>query len=615
MSKVKILISCHKEADAVRNEVMRTIEVGASLHNHSIQADYRDDSGENISKENPFYCELTAQYWAWKNLDADYYGFFHYRRYLSFKHLPETYDGFGNLLETCIDSNTAEKLGLDAQTVQALLEKYDFVLPEEKDILYMPGMGENMHAQYMASGFLHEQDLEIMMDVLREKYPEMVPVAQSYENGHKTWFNNMFIARKEIFRDYCAWLFDILEECCRRMHMEDYSIEALRTPGHLAERLLNIYFRYLIQQGKYRYTQLQTVAFLNTQPVPELFPAFTERNVAIALSANDYYVPYVSALLQSLKEHLNPSRNYDILIMTRDISLVNQKHLNAVLSDRKNTTLRFIDVSRFEKQFENLFVKGHFVLETYFRLLMPELMKNYEKVLYLDSDLILNADPAELYDTDVTGYLLAATHDADTAGLYNGFEPNKKYYMDNVLKIEKPYSYFQAGVILFNLVEFRKSYTTEEMLRFAASNRWELLDQDVLNYLAQGRYKAVDMAWNVMTDWRRIRIPEIIARGPKYLYDEYMAAYAAPKIIHYAGPDKPWQQPYADYAEYFWKYARMSNYYEVLMQRLAIQTVFENRVPSLKERLHNKIMDWLYRLFPEGTRRRTIMRKIKNRGK
>lgn len=615
MRKVEILISCHKDADAVQNDVLHTIEVGASLHNSPVLAEYRDNTGENISQKNPFYCELTAQYWAWKNLDADYYGFFHYRRYLSFKRLPETYDGYGNLLEPYIDGGTEEKLGLDPKTVQTLLEQYDFVLPEEKDILFMPGMGKNMHNQYMASGFLHERDLEIMMDVLREKSPEMLPIAQSYEAGHKTWFNNMFIARKEIFQDYCAWLFNILEECCHRMHMEDYSVEALRTPGHLAERLLNIYFRNLIQQGKYRYTQLQTVAFLNTEPIQALVPAFTEQNIAIALSANDYYVPYVSALLLSMKAHMNPGRNYDLLIMTRDISSINQQHLGSLFADQENVMLRFINVSRFEKKFENLFLRGHFALETYFRLLMPELMQNYEKVLYLDSDLILNADPAELYDTDVTGFLLAAARDADTAGLYNGFEPNKKSYMDNVLKIREPYSYFQAGVILFNLTQFRKTYTTDEMLCFAASNRWELLDQDVLNYLAQGHYKPVDMAWNVMTDWRRIRIPQIIARAPKYLYDEYMAAHATPKIIHYAGPDKPWQQPYADYAEYFWKYARMSNYYEVLIQRLAAQTVMENREPGLKERVKSKLKRWLNLLFPEGTRRRTVLRKLKNRGR
>ena len=610
MKKVEILISCHKETDAVRNEVLRTIEVGAALHRKDLSVDYRDDAGAQISEKNPFYCELTAQYWAWKNLDADYYGFFHYRRYLSFRKLPPDQDPYGNLLEPYISETTAEKLGLDPENIEKLTEQYDFILPEEKNTRTMPGMGSNMRSQYLATGYLHEEDLDIMMEVLREKSPEMVPIAQAYMAGHKTWFNNMFIAKKEIFMAYSAWLFDILEACCQRMNMADYSVEALRTPGHLAERLLNIYFRYLISQKKYRYTELQTVVFINTDPVAHVAPAFARNNVAIALSANDYYVPYVSALLLSLRANIHAENNYDILVMTRDISAANQKQLQNIFRENANVCLRFVNVARFESQFKHLFLRGHFVLETYFRLLMPELMDQYRKALYLDSDLILNADPAELYNTDVEGYLLAAAHDADTAGLYNGFEPNKKYYMDNVLKIREPYSYFQAGVILFNLEEFRKTYTTDEMLRFAASNKWELLDQDVLNYLAQGRYKAVDMAWNVMTDLRRIRIPEIISRAPKYLRDEYMKAHEAPKIIHYAGPDKPWQQGNADYGEYFWRYARGSDYYEVIVQRFVEKMLWRNFKSGVRESLRK-----IERVIRGGLRRiqRMLRRVIRRR--
>ena len=56
-----------------------------------------DDEGDNISQKNKTYCELTAQYWAWKNEDADYYGFFHYRRYLAFDPSLNKDDGWGNI--------------------------------------------------------------------------------------------------------------------------------------------------------------------------------------------------------------------------------------------------------------------------------------------------------------------------------------------------------------------------------------------------------------------------------------------------------------------------------------------------------------------------------------
>ena len=100
--------------------------------------------------------------------------------------------------------------------------------------------------------------------------------------------------------------------------------------------------------------------------------------------------------------------------------------------------------------------------------------------------MIIRRDIAELYDLDLESYLIAACYDADTSGLYNGYEPNKKNYMDSVLKMVNPYSYFQAGTLLINLKEFRKMYTTKQILDYATSYEFQLLDQDILNILFFG---------------------------------------------------------------------------------------------------------------------------------
>ena len=171
--------------------------------------------------------------------------------------------------------------------------------------------------------------------------------------------------------------------------------------------------------------------------------------------------------------------------------------------------------------------------------------------------------------------------------------------MDKILKIKNPYNYFQAGVILFNLEEFRKTYSTDEMLKFASSYDWELLDQDVLNVLAQDKVKFVDMSWNVMFDWRNIRISEIISRAPKYLHDEYVQAHNAPRIIHYAGPDKPWQDPSADYAELFWKYSRKTVFYE--------QVIFDAFRTKPRDGLTRKIAK---KILPNGTKRNLWAKRI-----
>lgn len=612
MSNIKIFTSYHKKCELLKNKYIYPIQVGVDVNGVVYENSLHDNTGENISKKNAQYCELTAQYWAWKNENADYYGFFHYRRYLSFN-TEKTYtaDSWGNVCEPFLSTKLTKKYCWDESSIQNLVEKYDLILPQLKDIRTMPHMGKNMREQYTAEGTLHRRDLDIMLEVIKERYPTFLKYAESYENGHKTYFNNMFCMKKEIFESYSNWLFDILEGCVKRGNYADYSTEALRTPGHLAERLLNIYVLYLKDTKKdLKYTELQTVFFENTETQENLHPVYSEDAVTVALSINDYYVPYAAVVLQSIHDNINSEEKYDIIIMNRDVSAVSQKALRAIFDDTNNVSIRFFNVSRFEKQFENLFLRGHFALETYFRLLLPNIMEGYKKVLYLDSDVVVTTDIAELFRENIDGYLLAACHDADTAGLYNGYEPAKKDYMDNVLKIKRPYQYFQAGVILFNLDEFRKKYTVEEMLKFAASYEWQLLDQDVLNYLAQDSYKPIDMKWNVMTDWNRIRIAKIISRAPKYLQDEYKKAHAAPNIIHYAGPDKPWHQPDSDYSEVFWVYARKTASYEVLIQRLCERTMQDetNRKKFFSWRkLAKGIAD---PIFPPKSKRREALKRI-----
>ncbi len=607
----KIFISAHKPTDYVHDDIFQLVQVGAAQKGKKKLNDaIQDDTGKNISEKNPRFCELTAQYWAWQNQDCDYYGFFHYRRYLSFaENKHPRHDSWGCILEHCIDEDFVKKHKLNSATIERLIKNYDVILPIKKDIRKMPHEGKNMRQQYLSSGYLHAEDLEIMLQVLDEKYPEYTPYAHEYLNGHTSYFNNMFIMKKSLFQDYSKWLFDILLECEKRIDFTDYSIEAIRTPGHLAERLLNIYIAKHQQELKIK--ELETVAVVHTDPAEDYLPAFAKNNVVIAMSADEFYVPYVATVLTSIRENSAKTNNYDIFVMNKNISPRNQQRLKDIFATHSNFSLRFINISRYEPKFKKLFTRGHFTIETWFRLLLPEILPNYDKILYIDSDLVTTADLAELYNTDIDGYLLAACHDADTAGLYNGANiAGKKDYVDNILKIKKPYEYFQAGVILFNLAEFRKTYTTAEMLKYASSYDFELLDQDVLNNLAQGRVKFVDMDWNVMFDWNDYRIREIINKAPKYLYDEYMAARKAPKIIHYAGPDKPWHQPNSDFAEVFWRYACMTVYYEEILVRTSETRAFGLvQDMKLKMRVRRKTEEVF---LPKGSNMREFVKKIYN---
>jgi lipopolysaccharide biosynthesis glycosyltransferase len=107
----------------------------------------------------------------------------------------------------------------------------------------------------------------------------------------------------------------------------------------------------------------------------------------------------------------------------------------------------------------------------------------------------------------------------------------------------------------------------EEVFAFAQAEKWQLLDQDVLNYFCQGRVRFVDMAWNVMFDNGGFRISDIISHTTPELYDAYLSAREAPKIVLYTGPFKPWMDPICDFGHIFWHYARMTAFYEMMILR------------------------------------------------
>lgn len=571
---IKILVSCHKPTRVLGNPLLVPIEVGADLREKHPKNMLRDNSGEKISKKNPMYCELTAQYWAWKNLDADYYGFFHYRRYLNFSEKIYPRDAWQNVVEEKITEKAVQKYDWNEAAMRKIIEEYDLIIAEEKDVSRMPEKDPSVYEQYKNGHSLNIKDLDIVREIVAEKHPEYLKEFDDYLKGKMTCLCNMYIMKKELFHEYMEWLFEILEEFERRTDMSDYSVEGYRTPGHLAERLLTLFYIHKKNTGKIKIKTLQTVVILNTEykmPLAELQatkPAFEENNIAIALASNDYFVPYMATMLYSIVAHANPKKNYDVLILTQDISKVSKKRIKEQYENQQNVSIRFVDPSVLIEGYD-FFTRGHFSMETYYRLVLPEALPNYDKILYLDSDMVCQADVANLYETDVEGYLLAACHDADTAGLYNGYESGKKKYTDEILKLKEPYQYFQAGTILLNLTEFRKQYSTEEILRFAVSYKWELLDQDILNKLCEGRVKYVDMAWNVMVDFGGIRQNQIIALAPRWLNLMYQEARKKPKIIHYAGPEKPWFYPEMDMGPVFWKYAKETPYYEIMLSRMS----------------------------------------------
>lgn len=245
--EIRLFVSCHKAFSVPRNTLLHPLHVGAALSADFFQEFLRDDSGENISALNRRYCELTGQYWVWKNVEADYCGFFHYRRYL----YPDTAARRPYIIRTAPTEKELERLGF--QDFPQLIGQYDLIAP----------MGEDMHVSvrehYASAPFHHVKDLALTEQIIRELYPAYVPAMERYLSGSVCYFGNIFIMFRPVFDDYCHWLFDVLAEFDRRADVTGYGPQELRVDGYLAERLFGIYYTH--RRDELRTLELPRVHF------------------------------------------------------------------------------------------------------------------------------------------------------------------------------------------------------------------------------------------------------------------------------------------------------------------------------------------------------------------
>lgn len=624
---IKIFTSYHKPCKLLSSNYIYPIQVGTSINGTIYNDTLHDNEGENISDKNGQYCELTAQYWAWKNADADYYGFMHYRRYFSFNPDSLHEDSCGNVPFSSPNKKAFDTLQVGDASISELVSQYD-VISTKAQLISNLNQGRTVWEHYQKAPHHRIEDMQTVLDIIKNKYPGYSSAAQKYMKSQYAYFCNMYILRKDIFKNYSKWLFDILQEHEKLTDFSDYDIDEYRVSGFLAERLWGIYYTWLKENHpELRFKELQCSFFSNTNEQASIVPVFSSNTVPIVLSANNKFVPYLSVTLQSLIQNASPDHNYDIIVLTSDISDDN-KLLMKKSFVAPNVSLRFYNVKQ-DLSERKLYVHMHISVETYYRLLIQDIMKDYNKVVYIDSDLVLLDDIAKLYETDIGNCYVAAVTDVDFAGCYNGFDPERKPYCDNVLKMENAYHYFNAGVLLMNLDELRKNFTTNSIFDLVESNNWVYLDQDVLNVMCENHVYYLDMSWNVMMNWKdktSCRMDTLRA-APHDMYKAYLESRTKPKIVHYAGFQKPWNKADCDYAVYFWQYARNLPIYEQLLASLSpvttsvtqiqqdADTPYQIQLPGMDETLYIegsyiKLINKLNKMFPLGSKRRNFIKRI-----
>ena len=242
---VTIIIAAHKKYQMPRDIMYLPVHVGAE--GKDIDLGYiKDNIGKNISEKNASYCELTGIYWAWKNLDSAYMGIAHYRRHFSYS--KKSKNVFDNVL-------TYSEL-------KPLLKKYKIFVPKKRNYYI-----ETLYSHYAHTHYASH--LDETRKIIKKMYPRYLKSYDIVTDRRWGYMFNMMIMRKELFSDYCEWLFNILFELEKRIGKENENLSGFqgRFYGRVSEILFNVWLEEMLKQGKVKKSEIKELKVVYSEKI------------------------------------------------------------------------------------------------------------------------------------------------------------------------------------------------------------------------------------------------------------------------------------------------------------------------------------------------------------
>lgn len=278
--------------------------------------------------------------------------------------------------------------------------------------------------------------------------------------------------------------------------------------------------------------------------------------VSIVMATDDNYAPVLGVAINSMIQNVNQNRQYCISILYDDLA---QNYIDCLENlSVNNVKVKTICIKPYMSQFGDMHY-AHLSVATTYRLLIPQIFKDLDKVLYLDSDIIIDADISYLFDLDIGNAFIGAAHDAVTEKMVDYFRTRGIEGADA----------FNAGVLLINIKQWQLNHVGERCFDLLTQDQkrekkfYTMMDQDALNIVCAGKVAIFPMKWNFQ--WLFSTDTGFAASGPNAA--EYQEAKQNIQIFHYASATKPWEHPELRGAEVFWKYARSTVFYEDLLMK------------------------------------------------
>lgn len=277
--------------------------------------------------------------------------------------------------------------------------------------------------------------------------------------------------------------------------------------------------------------------------------------IPIVFAVDDSYALYLYVVISSLIANSTPENKYKIHVFYTTLSLDNISLLESLTNEY--VTVECLNIMSYVNNVE---IKGcdHISVEACYRLYISAILPQYPKVLYLDTDILILSDVAELYGVDLGEYAVGFVHDVECTYL-KGHCDNLEFDFESM---------FNTGVMLVDTEKFEKQKIREKCLNLLeedckkSKRKMIYMDQDALMSVVGSNYKVLDDSWNFQFQylWRKDTI-----------FDEYLQRYEYNsknyRILHYAGNKKPWFYPDLPQADLFWECALKTHVYLKLINK------------------------------------------------
>lgn len=618
--KVKILVSCHKPIVMPRADVFLPVHVGAKNASRTLPGMQPDDEGENISDRNFTFCELTAQYWAWKNLEADYVGQCHYRRYFTFgnDHRGLPVNDHKQIEADSLSPYALSDLHIDDQQLTIdTVSQYDLVVPpywNVKGAETPAGPKKTIQEHMEGYGLIDSESFELLKEIVAERQPAYLDDLTEYLGGSQYLGYNCFVMKRAFFDRLCAFEFDVLLEFDRRFDYSRRSTTQKRICGYLGEVLFSVFVNKVRKEGGAKIGHYPLVFFLDTKPPLPLQPNIHDIGASAESGASDtvdiYWrfdqtsAPALAICIASLLEHVDPQKHYRIsLLCEPDFeSDFMQKLLppipaNASIGQTAWQTVdcKVVDVSVSADE-------ARFLTP----LLLPWMRDDSSSIIWLDGMIAFQDDPAQLLAA-AAGNAITCAHGILTERELN--RPANRSFKSAYEQRCGTGDKHDPSVMVVNLALLRNNTTPQQIIghwRDAWGYFGACEGEDLELYRTPAELPTITLAiqsaelemleaahFSFDAVCQSIDPKETQAWALEENVRSWMKA-SNPSAVIYRPERIPYLQPDGDLGPLFWQHARKTRAYE----------------PMLAEMAHRSQRRMLDILLPPGSTRRKKVGKL-----